>query len=111
MLEEIVSHFLRSERDIELAGTVRKVDGLSRKVARARADVVLLGEDDPSLAVALLERSPRLKVLTVSGEGRDSWLYGLNPERSRLGPLSPDRLVQAVRRAVRPGPTKAWWNR
>jgi hypothetical protein len=110
MLEEIVSHFLGSESDIELAGSVRRIDGLSRKVARVRADVVLLGEDDPPLAAALLERSPRLKVLTVSEEGRDLWLYGLNPERSRLGPLSPERLVQAVRRVERPRAAKAWWN-
>jgi DNA-binding NarL/FixJ family response regulator len=109
MLEEIVSHFLDSECDIELAGTVRRTDGLPRKVAKARADVVLLGEDDAPLAAALLERSPRLKVLTVSEEGRDLWLYGLNPERLRLGPLSPDRLVQAVRRVARPRVAKPWW--
>ncbi|HEU0303885.1 MAG TPA: hypothetical protein VFR32_04825 [Gaiellaceae bacterium] len=111
MLEEIVSHVL-SQRGLEIAGTVRKVDGLSKKVAKARPDVVVLGEDDPPLAAALLEQSPRLKVLAVAEEGKDSWLYGLTPERTRLGALSPSRLVRAVQRAVQP-PRAAggWWSR
>jgi DNA-binding NarL/FixJ family response regulator len=109
MLEEIVSHIL-SQRGLEVAGTARKVDGLPRKVARARPDVVVLGEDDPPLAAALLEQSPRLKVLAITGEGQDWWLYGLSPERTRLGALSPARLVRVVQSAVRPGAASAWWN-
>jgi hypothetical protein len=109
MLEEIVSHIL-SQPGLEVAGTVRKVDGLSRKVAKTRPDVIVLGEDDPPLAAALLEQSPRLKVLTVAEEGQDSWLYGLNPERTRLGALSPASLVRAVQRAARPRAASAWWN-
>ena len=111
MLEEIVTHILRSQRGIEVAGTIRKVDGLSRKVARARPDVVVLGGDDAPLAAALLEQSPRLKVLAVAEEGQDWWLYGLTAERTRLGALSSARLVGAVQRAVRPGAASAWWNR
>lgn len=96
---------------MEVAGTVRKVDGLQKKVARARPDVVVMGADDPPLAAALLEQSPRLKVLAVTQEGQDAWLYGLEPERKSLGALSPDRLVKAVRRSVRPRAGRAWWNR
>jgi uncharacterized protein (DUF302 family) len=109
MLEEIVAHVL-SQRGLEVAGSVRKIDGLPKKVAKSRPDVVVLGADDPPLAAALLEQSPRLKVLTVAEEGQDSWLYGLNPERTRLGALSPSRLVRAVQRAVRPRAASAWWN-
>lgn len=111
MLEEIVSHFLRSERDMEVTGTALKGNGLPKKVARTRPDVVLLGEDDPPLAAALLEQSPRLTVLAVGEESRNSWLYRLNPERTSLGALSPDRLVQTVRKAVRPRAARGWWNR
>jgi hypothetical protein len=111
MLEEIVSHILRSQRGIEVTGTIQKTDGLSRKVARARPDLVVLGRDDPEWVAALLEQSPRLKVLAVAEGGQDSWLYGLNPVRMRLGALSPPRLVGVITRAVRLGTTSAWWNR
>ncbi len=111
MLEKIVTHVLCSQRGLEVAGTVRKVDGLPKKVAKARPDVVVLGQDDPPLAAALLEQSPRLKVLAVVEQGQDSWLYGLNPERTRLGALSPARLVRAVQRDARPRGASAWWNR
>jgi chemotaxis response regulator CheB len=110
MLEEIVTHILRGQRGMEIAGTTRKLDGLSRKVARTRPDVVVLGTDDAPLAAALLEQSPRLKVLAVAEEGQDWWLYSLTAERIRLGALSSARLVRAVQRAVKPRPTSAWWN-
>ena len=110
MLEEIVTDILRSQRGLEVAGTVRKLDGLPRKVARTRPDVVVLGGDDAPLAAALLEQSPRLKVLAVAEEGQTWWLYGLAAERTRLGALSSARLVRAVQRAVRPRSTSAWWN-
>jgi hypothetical protein len=111
MLEEIVAQMLRSQRGIEIAGAVRTVDRLPRKVARARPDVVVLGGDDPPLAAELLEHSPHLKVLAVAEEGQDSWLYSLIPERTRLGALSSARLVRAVRSAGRPRAASAWWNR
>jgi hypothetical protein len=110
MLEEIVSRTLCSERGLEVAGTFRNVHGLSRKVTRARPDVVVLGHDDPPLVAALLEQSPRLKVLAVVEEGQDSWLYGLSPERTRLGALSPSSLVGAVQRTDRAQAGSAWWN-
>jgi len=110
MLEEIVTHILRGERGIEIAGSTRKVDGLARKVARTRPDVVVLGSDDAPLAATLLEQCPRLKVLAVAEEGKDWWLYSLTAERIRLGALSSARLVRAVQRAVKPRPASAWWN-
>ena len=111
MMEEIVSHVLCSQPDMEVAGTMRKVDGLSGEVERARPDVVVLGRNDSALAAVLLEQSPRVKVLAVAEEGQDSWLYGLNPERVHLGDVSPANLVRAVQRAVRPRAASAWWNR
>jgi chemotaxis response regulator CheB len=110
MLEEIVTDILRAQRGMEIAGTIRKVDGLTRKVARTRPDVVVIGGDDAPLAAALLEQSPRLKVLAVAEEGKDWWLYSLTAERTRLGSLSSATLVRAVERAVRPRPTTSWWN-
>jgi chemotaxis response regulator CheB len=110
MLEEIVTDILRAQRGMEIAGTIRKVDGLTRKVARTRPDVVVIGGDDAPLAAALLEQSPRLKVLAVAEEGKDWWLYSLTAERTRLGSLSSATLVRAVESAVKPRPTSAWWS-
>jgi DNA-binding NarL/FixJ family response regulator len=111
MLEEIVSGILSSKRGLGVVGAFRKVDGLPRKLAKARPDVVVLGQDDPSLVAELLEQSPRLKVIAVVKEGQDAWLYSLSPDRTRLGALSPSSLVGAVQRADRPRPENAWWDR
>ncbi len=112
LLEEIVTDILTASAadDLELAGVVRRPSGLARKAERLRADVVIMGGEDPAIVASLLEQQPRLKVLAVAADARDSWLYALRPERVQIGRLSAKRLVAAVRRAAKPG-APAWWSR
>jgi DNA-binding NarL/FixJ family response regulator len=110
MLEEIVIHALGLEPNIELAGTVRTVEGLPRRIARAKPDVVVLGRNDVDLAAALLEQRPRLTVFAVAQEGEVTWLYALKLERTRLGALSPTTLVEAIRAATDPTAVGARWS-
>ena len=100
LLEEIVSDAL-DRHGLEVVGATQSVDELPETVARTLPDLVVLGRDDPTLALELLQHRPRLKVLAVAKEGQDSWLY------ERLGALSPATLVEAVQRAVSP-PTTPW---
>jgi hypothetical protein len=112
LLEEIVTDILAAaEADgLELIGVARRSAGLGRKVGRLRADVVIIGGDDPSLVAELLEQRPRLKVLSVAADARDSWLYALRSERVHLGGLSADSLVAAVRRSAG-AEAHEWWSR
>jgi DNA-binding NarL/FixJ family response regulator len=110
MLEEIVRNALGSEPGIELVGTARSIDGLPRKVARAKPDVVVLGRNDVELAATLLEERPRLTVFAVAEEGEVTWLYALKLERVRLGALSPTTLVEAIREATAPAALGARWS-
>jgi DNA-binding NarL/FixJ family response regulator len=100
ILEEIVAHVLGSEPDVEVAGTIRSLNGLPQKVALERPDVVILGQNDVGLATALLEEHPRMTVLAVAEEARIAWVYALKLEQIRLGVLSPTTLVSAIRQAA-----------
>ena len=89
---DIVRDSLASAEDIELVG------GPSHP-----ADVAVVGlrDDAPADApVALLREYPLLKVLAVSGEGREASLYELRGHRTGLGEVSPETLLEAVRRAA-----------
>jgi DNA-binding NarL/FixJ family response regulator len=97
MLEEITTHVLSSEPDLEIAETISTLAELPRRVARAGADVVLLGSNEAALAAELLEASPGLTVIAVAEEGQSAWLYAAGREPVSLGALSPSALVQAVR--------------
>jgi len=49
------------------------------------------------LAGRLLAIRPRLRIIALSKDGRESWLYELHPEA--LGAVSPERLLSAIRAA------------
>jgi DNA-binding NarL/FixJ family response regulator len=103
---EIVIGLLREETDVEVVEMPAEPREASAEAARSRADVLILGHDDPRGVGRILERLPRLVVLTLADGDLLAWRYGLNPYRERLGELSPAALNAAIRRrATMP----AWW--
>jgi len=100
---ELVSELLTGRADVETVDATALCDEPDR-----RPDVVILGEDDPAMARALLEAWPRLVVLTVSDRELVAWRYGLVPHRECLGELSPVVLAAAI--APRPR-HPSWWTR
>lgn len=99
LLHDIVHNILTAESGIDVD------DALSHSAAPMSLDdvrnahVVIVTE--PELArmdyQSLLYGNPRLRVVAVSGDGRDAALYELRPCRIALGGLSPRTLVDAVR--------------
>jgi hypothetical protein len=62
-------------------------------------DVLVTGADGASaeVVVGLLERHPRLTILSIRPDGRGSTLARLVPEVVRLGDTSPHDLVERLR--------------
>lgn len=104
MLRDIVESLLRSQRDMYIAGELPARDGLSDAIGRARPDVVLLGlpsGDVPPFYNELLYAHPTLRLLAVTGDGRSAYRYELRPQRSPVGEVSPQGLLDAIRAAAR----------
>lgn len=94
MLGELIGDMVREQPDLEL---IAAGDDLAATVGETHAQFVLLhaaGEDE---CAELLDRFPRLKVLSVEDDGRRGFLYELKPHRRALGELSPGRLISALR--------------
>lgn len=77
------------EADLEVVDDVSRAEVLEYAAHRHDVDVVVIGSDDPELALRLLDLQPQLKVLAVGGEGIDTRLYELRPWRVLLGDVSP----------------------
>jgi hypothetical protein len=91
MLSEIVHELLASHSDIAITD------------AAERADVVICAREHCDECRELLWVRPRLKVIAVSGEGREAELHELRPHERLLGNLAPERLLAVIRSAaVRP---------
>jgi hypothetical protein len=99
MLRDIVQNMLGGVPDVALTTAPVRVDGLDEMLAALEPDVVILDEassrgDD---FAALLFAHPRLRLVAISGDGRDAHLYELRPHRVALGALSPTALIDVVR--------------
>ena len=99
---EVIAELLRDRADVETVDAAALCD----EAADRRPDVVILGEDDPAMARALLEAWPRLVVLTLSDRELSAWRYGLDPYREYLGELSPAALAAGIEPRDRP---PSWW--
>lgn len=105
LLHDIVHSMLTSELDIEIAESpVRELQGeftaeLTSERVRG-ADVVIVTEREFTQTTrydALLIANPKLRVVAVSGDGRNADLYEMRPCRIALGELSAATLADAVR--------------
>lgn len=103
---EIVTELLLGRADVEMIETGARPLTTREEATVSRADVVILGRDDPAAARALLEALPRLVVLTVADGDLVAWRYGLTPYRERLGELSPSALTVGIQLGE---PVAPWW--
>lgn len=101
MLHDIIREQIASAPGLRVATELRDAQGLDEAVARGPADVVIAGADalDEAHVDRLLEMRPKLTVLTIDRDGRETVLCELRPHRQRLGELSPERLLNVVRNA------------
>lgn len=101
MLHDIIREQIASVPGLRIVADLRDAQGLDEAVARGPAHVVIAGADvlDTAHVDRLLETRPRLTVLTIDREGRETVLCELRPHRQRLGELSPERLLDVVRSA------------
>ncbi|HEY0150514.1 MAG TPA: hypothetical protein VGB92_00860 [Longimicrobium sp.] len=102
VLRDVLREILAQAPDLVLLdGAPPPVDG-SREVP-AHADVVVITDPSPeneTVPALMLYRSPRTRVLALSGDARHAFLYELRPHRTPLGELGRERLLAAVRAAA-----------
>ncbi len=99
MLREVIGATIAGQPDLEVVDTIDDHASTLGGLERARADVVIVGADDlePSVVVAALRSRPDARVLRVSADGRETSLWELRPHEQRLGAVSPERLLDAIR--------------
>ena len=103
MLAGVVEQVL-GQADLEVVNIVNDNFEVLLATGRTQANVVVLGIDETALpgpASYLLEEYRHVKVLAVTPDGRRAFLYELRPHMVPLGDASPDRLLAAIRTAVR----------
>lgn len=102
MLRDLLRELLDGAPDVVLvpAGPAARPD------EGPGADVYVMTTETPeneAVPVSMLLNAPRSRVLALSSDARQAFLYELRPHRTALGELSRDRLLDAVRAALAGG--------
>jgi hypothetical protein len=100
ILRDIIGGAVGEEPDMQVVGQLPADASVRLAVDEREADFVIVGSgyDFDEISEMLAQR-PRLRVLEVAGDGRESFLYNLRPARTPLGELSPQTIVDAIRGA------------
>ena len=94
VLRDVIEATLATQHDIEVVRTEPEPP--------AQLDVVVIGLRDsetPEAVDAFFERYPHVRVVGIASDGRRAYMHELRPHRLALGELSPEQLIEVVRRA------------
>jgi DNA-binding NarL/FixJ family response regulator len=103
VVREILEGVFADQADMRVVGAVNGPVELLVAAGQNEADIVILEMDDtelPGVASHLLDQYPRLKILTVTADGRRMFLYQFRPQLVSLGEMEPHRLLQIIRTIV-----------
>jgi DNA-binding NarL/FixJ family response regulator len=105
ILRDIVKTIVTDQPDMEIVGELGEDDDLSNAATRTRADFVITSLAGTGLhpsSARLLEARSRVKVIAIAGDGRQAFIYELQPRKHPVGELSPDVLVGVIRKHTTP---------
>jgi DNA-binding NarL/FixJ family response regulator len=100
MLRDIVKQTVERAPDMIVVGEIGSGGLLAGTLERTEADVVIVGTSEPSDfdgARRLLIAAPQARVLMLAMGGRSAVMYELQPHQTRLGEVSPQALIDAIR--------------
>jgi len=102
MLTAILKDIADAESDLEFMGSVSLTDALEHVLPERGADVLIVSiteADNRALAGSLLMASPGIRVLMLARSGERAVLYELYPVRTEIGDVSPQGVIDAIRRS------------
>ncbi|PYP59203.1 MAG: hypothetical protein DMD40_03705 [Gemmatimonadetes bacterium] len=99
VLRDIIERTLSAQPDIQIVSG--RPSGPAR-LGEYEPDVIvtgLLSSDGDNALERLFDRYPHARVLGIADDGRHAYMTELRPHRVSLGELSPEQLVEVIRRA------------
>jgi DNA-binding NarL/FixJ family response regulator len=101
LLSEIIKDAGSKHGDIDFVGDLQSLGEVPAAMRATAANAVvcsLPGAALPTMFNELLAEHPHARIVAIDADGRHSTLYELRLQRTALGELSPDELLDAIRR-------------
>jgi DNA-binding NarL/FixJ family response regulator len=107
MLQDVVMQAIAEQPDmfvVDAACSTAELPDALRQRSIDLAIVPLGGQAELDETADALYTAPRLKIIGITRDGRDSYLHELVPHTVALGNLAPGQLAEVIRRVARTEP-------
>jgi hypothetical protein len=98
LLTDIVTEVLSRRVDFELLADLATRDRLAEQLAALGPDIVIVGLFDgeiDEIGALILKTVPAARVLVITSDGRNAFMYEMRPHRSALPDFSLESMVAA----------------
>ena len=100
MLNEIVTKLVEEQEDMETSRVDTDEQSLAEKISVWQPDVLLMScaaDKVSESSVPLLQLRPGLRVIALTGSGRDATLCELRPHETWFESVSSESLIDTIR--------------
>ncbi len=104
MLGEIVARLIDEQEDMETVSSPLTEDRLMDQLEISGPNVLFMScarAEARAKAQTILERHPKVRVIALTGNGREATLYELRPHEKPMGIMSPETLIKTIRDVVK----------
>ena len=104
MLRDVFKLLIVEQSDMEVVGESDNGIELLLATGQTRPDIIILGVEGselPGIGSHLLNEFPHIKLLGVTSDAQHLSLYELRPYNGLIGDVSPQGLLEAIRKSVR----------
>jgi DNA-binding NarL/FixJ family response regulator len=104
MLRDVFRLLIVEQSDMEVVGELGNGVELLLATGQTQPDIIILGVEGselPGIGSHLLNEFPHVKLLGVTADGQHLTIYELRPHAGLIGNVSPQGLLDAIRKSVR----------
>jgi DNA-binding NarL/FixJ family response regulator len=103
MLRDVFKQLILEQPDMEVVGELGNGVQLLLATGQTQPDIIILGVESselPGIGSHILHEFPHVKLLGVSVDAQHLSLYELRPSMGLIGDISPQGLLEAIRKSV-----------
>ena len=104
MLRDVFKLLIVEQPDMEVVGELGNGVELLLATSQIQPDIVIMGVEGselPGIGSHLLNEFPHVKLLGVTADAQHLSLYELRPHAGLIGDISPQGLLDVIRKSVR----------
>ncbi len=99
IFRDLITELMAGHGNLDVIGELDTRDALDEQLRALAPDLILIGlrrDERDELGLSLVGLLPTAKVIAFSSDGRDAFVYHMQPQRTALRDVSPQMLIETI---------------